>query len=129
FVGQRTRQHDRQHEEPDEGTVAERPFREVEAAHFTVCPATRLCTPTVTTRSPAAMPLLTEIDFPLRAMIVTSRSATLPVAGSTIQTCALPPCSSSAVAGRSMRGGTSRLSVTEIVMPSRKAGGGSLSVR
>src|SRR5580704_15408118 len=44
-VGQAAGQHDHQHQVPDEGAVAQRPVREVEAVHgvtFTTCPGVRL---------------------------------------------------------------------------------------
>src|SRR5258708_37864923 len=128
-MGEPARQHDRHHQVPNEGTVAERPFREVDPAHggpFTTCPGARLCTPAMTMRSPAAMPApaTTVTMSSAREITVISRCATALLAGSTTQTNDLPPFSRSAVAGRSIRGDTGLVKETAVVMPNPHASGG-----
>src|SRR5262249_20711080 len=62
----------RQHQVPDERAMPERPLRQIETGHepasgmITDWPAAKLCTPAMTTRSPAATPLATAIVLPSR---------------------------------------------------------------
>src|SRR5208337_2596987 len=117
-IGHDARDHEDDHEIPDDRAVIERHCGKIELglsvliavprriAHrgassgiFTDCPGMSECTPAVTTRSPGSSPAFKMAFLLSRLRIATSRGETVLAAGSTTQTCCFPSCSKSAAAG------------------------------
>src|SRR4029077_1618195 len=117
------RDHDDEHEIGHKGTVAKRPFGEVEALHQTApsnrtfWPGSRVCTPAVTTRSPASSPCETTTVAGSCRRTSTSRREAVLLCGSTTHTAGRPFASVSALAGISMPGGADSLRLPVTVDP------------
>src|SRR5271165_2319928 len=123
---------DDEHEIGHQRAVPERPFGEVEAHHSappswrTFWPGCSVCTPAVTTISPASSPRETTTSAGSYRETSTLRSDTVWLLGSSTHTAGRPSASVSAPGGTCRPAGVDSLTLPVTVEPSCIDGGGSM---